>query len=122
MEVKKESSEPIIIKITLSEPYYSMIESGIKDEEYRVIKDYWLNRFRKKFEQTLCGKWIIPPNTFIEFYNGGHFHPSIKHMQVQLIGLSEGIGKLEWGAEPNVEYFVLKLTNVKPNYPIYGVQ
>lgn len=35
----------IVLQLAVKEPWFSMIASGEKKEEYREIKDYWTKRF-----------------------------------------------------------------------------
>lgn len=80
-----------------------MISNGYKTEEYREIKDYYRKRFLEK------------DNTFkrfdiVEFTLGyPKKEDALKRMRFELKEIIIGLGKQEWGAEPNTEYFVLKL-------------
>ena len=87
-----------------------MIASGEKTEEYRELKDYWIERIavtHKDFFWEFCPDVAIRPFTHIEFTNGyGNHRPQ---MTFECAGIEIGTGKQEWGAEPNTEYFVIKL-------------
>lgn len=106
-----------------------MIASGEKKEEYRDTKPFWINRFvlkdYRKYSTQLYLEDIKMPyndkylfhsicNEFdaVRFARGGHFHPSIPQMTLELSGIEIGQGKPEWGAEEGKEYFVIKLGEI----------
>ena len=87
--------------LPIKKKWFDMILSGEKKEEYREIKPYYTSRFReiKMFD-------IIT----VIFRNGyKNDSPSIKCK----VECSKGCGKPNWGAEPNKEYYVLKILSVK---------
>lgn len=92
-----------------------MIEAGIKPEEYRDLKPYWAKRLGYESDggadsETGYNAMIFKNDfTHVQFARGGHFHPSIPQMLLELDEIKVGTGKQEWGAEPGVEYFVIKL-------------
>ena len=105
------------MEIPISEPWFSMIWSGEKKEEYREIKPYWSTRFRKifpfvkntdiPFERNWDTRWVC-------FRNGyGKSRPSL----MAEVTLRRGTGKAEWGAEEGKEYYVLKIHNVYRGEP-----
>jgi len=74
-----------------------MILSGQKKEEYREITPYW--------ETRLAGA------THIEIRNGYGAHRPAAVFEVA--DIRRGEGKPEWGAEPGVEYFVIRISFAK---------
>ena len=100
------------IEIPISEPWFSMIKNGEKKEEYREIKPYWYERFRKvfafvkntdiPFEKDWDRHWIRLRNGY------GKDRPSL----MAEVTLRRDTGKAEWGAEEGKEYYVLKIHNV----------
>lgn len=107
--------------LTLKKKWFDMIRNGIKLEEYREIKPYWTKRFgnyytllyntdKKKDSNGNIPKyiWYDEPKV-IEFRNGyGNNVPSFKAECT----ISEGYGKKEWGAEPEVKYYVLTIKRI----------
>lgn len=106
-----------MLTIPIKRKWFNMILSGEKKEEYREIKPYWTKRFLKtdiEFKQDAiinsmraghCGfiKTVI-------FKNGyGKNSPQIQCM----VDITIGKGFKIWGAEPNKEYYVLKILNVE---------
>ena len=94
-----------------------MILSGEKKEEYREIKPYWTKRFLKtdiEFKQ----------DAIIESMREGHcsFTKTVifkngyskNSPQIQcMVDITIGKGFKIWGAEPNKEYYVLKILSVE---------
>lgn len=95
-----------MLTLPIKKKWFDMILSGEKKEEYREIKPYYNNRFKKN-----CIKEIyFNPVKEIIFRNGySKSSPSIKCK----VEITEGYGKFEWGAEPGKEYYVLKILNVE---------
>ena len=40
------NNNKIILPLTLNKKWFDMILSGVKKEEYREIKSYWIKRFK----------------------------------------------------------------------------
>lgn len=112
-----------VLYLTLKSKWYDMIEAGIKPEEYREIKPFWIKRLMdSKRIATENLKNIVPGTTktlfevwrkdftHVHFARGGHFHPSLPQMTWELKEIIVGTGKEEWGAEPGKEYFVIRLS------------
>lgn len=121
--------ELCILELTVTKQWYEMISSGIKKEEYREIKRYWLNRLfeplAKKYKYLpdfAIGPSLdstkystIPVYTkarqfdAIRFTNGyGGNRPSFL---IECKGVKVGTGRKEWGA-PNVRVFILELGRI----------
>lgn len=73
-----------------------MILSREKTEEYREIKPYWTIRFQNK-------DFMQCP---VRFRNG--YRSNSPYIDAQ-IEISVGVGRPEWGAEPNKKYYVLRI-------------
>jgi hypothetical protein len=101
-----------ILYLTAKGKWFDMIEAGIKHEEYREIKPYWIRRL------TAWNNAFDPCRDFyaVRLARGGHFHESIPQITVECEEIQIGYGKPEWGAEPNKEYFVIKLGKIINNH------
>lgn len=83
-----------------------MIISGEKKEEYRDIKSHYISRFVHKGE-TGDGKLFNE----VKFRNG--YHTDAPTVTLKCLGIEVRQGKPEWGAILGVEYFVIKLGEIK---------
>lgn len=84
--------------LPIKKKWFNMIKSGIKKEEYRELKPYYETRFDRLFKDDV--------NAVITFKNGY----SANSPQLDcLVTLAVGKGKIEWGAEPNKNYYILKI-------------
>lgn len=94
------------LHLTLKKKWFDMIASGEKKEEYREVKPYWIKRltaYNNAFDH--CRDFSA-----IEFKNGyGKDAPTLLFECDEII---IGTGKPEWGAEPDKEYFVIKLGKI----------
>ena len=111
-----------MLTLPIKKKWFDMILSKEKKEEYREIKPYYNSRFKnlnlskgttncyinvnldtKKITEIRDYKTII-------FRNGySKNSPSIKCR----VKIEKGYGKKEWGAEPNKEYYVLKILSIE---------
>ena len=107
------------LKLTLKKKWFEMILSGKKTEEYREIKPYWLKRFTGNIPyswnlETYLTKWLknkdIPHQ--VTFYNGGHYSNKLPNFTIELKDIDVRKGKVDWGAEKDKVYFVLKLGRI----------
>jgi len=97
-----------VLHLTLKKKWFDMIASGEKKEEYREIKPFWIKRLtpaNNAFDD--CKEFYA-----VEFVNGGNFHDKHPKILVECLDIEIGTGKPEWGAEPDKEYFVIKLGNL----------
>jgi len=112
------------LNLTLNKKWFDMIASGVKTEEYREIKPYWINRFvineYKKYRTqvveadimaTYRGEplfYAISKDFDIVSANNGYSKdcPNVKWKHE---GITIGEGKPEWGAIPGKKYFILKI-------------
>lgn len=97
-----------------------MIENGVKTEEYREIKPYWVNRLGKCYK--LCAHNILTDTPrcklclidFNKIATNEYSHVKFSYgytkrtMTFELVSITIGIGKPEWGA-PDKDVFVIKL-------------
>ena len=109
-----------ILHLTLKKKWFDMVASGEKKEEYRDIKIYWWTRlvqcgecFRDDGELRPVDRWeLLLEKKFdvVVFKNG--YQKDAKKITLEWLGMERGEGKKEWGAEPNKEYFVIKLGEI----------
>ena len=114
----------------LKKEWYEMIESGIKTEEYREIKPYWLKRLLKviDFDHTHyeslddeCIDFYMNNVDLIKedwrlggFQQTGYTHVKFSYgytkrtMIFEIKNIAIGKGKSEWGA-PTEDVFIIKL-------------
>jgi len=98
------------LHLNLKKKWFDMILSNQKKEEYREIKPYWKERLSHLFPQEFKGETYYPMVDTITFSNG--FAKKRPQIIVEFKGISKGKGNVNWGAEANKEYFVLKLGKV----------
>lgn len=93
-----------MLTLPIKKKWFDIIKSGEKKEEYREITEYWETRFSNVFDG------LYGEKRYVLFRNGyGNNKPTIKcYVEIQ-----RDIGKFEWGAEPNKEYYVLKILSVE---------
>lgn len=84
-----------IVRLPLKKEWFNMIESGVKREEYREIKDYWRTRLIKTG---------IP--THVQFSYGY----TRRRMLFEIKEIGIGHGRAEWGA-PSCEVYIISLGN-----------
>ena len=107
------------LHLPLKAQWYEMIESGVKTEEYREIKPYWIKR--------LCDDWVSR-DRFIDCMNNCcinciqtklynlYKYDAVKFsygytkrtMTFEIESITIGKGNPEWGA-PTEEVFIIKL-------------
>ena len=93
-----------MIILPIKKKWFDMILSGEKKEEYREIKPYYDKRFINECKRNngTC--------FYVIFRNGySKNSPSIKCC----ISLFKSSGRVEWGAELDKEYYVLKISSVE---------
>tara|TARA_R110001632_G_scaffold224916_2_gene357627 strand:- start:11 stop:397 length:387 start_codon:yes stop_codon:yes gene_type:complete len=97
-----------VLHLNLKKKWFMMIAKGVKTEEYREIKDYWIKRLKDMSLQE-------PFHAFkdfdkIIFKNG--YSKDAPTMIVEFKGIKIDKGFNEWGAEKGRLYFVIKLGKV----------
>lgn len=101
--------------LPIKKQWFDMINKGIKKEEYREIKPYYTARFmnilgEENMQRVNNGEKVNLG--YVLFRNGySKNSPSfIAHCSLHI-----GTGKSEWGAEPNIQYYVLTINNISKN-------
>lgn len=103
------------LHLVLKKKWWNMIASGEKREEYREIKPHWLKRFCNPVtgcckDCRVCYKTIPYDYTVKDFiFVCFHLGYTNTTMTFQIREIVIDKGREEWGAEPNKEYFVIKL-------------
>lgn len=116
------------LTLHISEPWYSMIASGKKSEEYREIKAYWIKRLLRDFlgnnlkgtkiyeknvpalkTLALEGYILVKPFTHVVFIRG---YPKGNIPQIEKEIVSIAIGKPKPGLCPkdfeDKDFFIIK--------------
>lgn len=95
--------------LPIKKQWFDMILTGEKREEYREIKPYYTQRFGKVFHMAGC----IPVDQHeeqVRFTNGyGWKVPAF----IADCCLEKREGRVEWGAEPGKEYYVLVVKKIR---------
>lgn len=86
-----------ILHMTLTARWFDMIASGEKKEEYREIKSYWTKRLNKHYD-------------IVRFSNG--YSPDSRKMDVEVLGITVGTGRTDWGAYEGTVYYCIELGEV----------
>jgi len=117
------------LDLVLKRRWYDLIQSGVKTEEYREIKPYWIRRFCYKVSPTFPIPWV---SMVLASQDSEHLKVLLTRRVVNLknfdkvtfhLGYSKdrpsmtfaikeiviAEGKEEWGALPGETYFVIKL-------------
>lgn len=84
--------------LPIKKKWFDMILSGYKREEYRKISPYYASRFRDRDEE------------FKVLFRNGYSSKSPSF--VAICSLGHGMGLAEWGAEPNVCYYILRIIEI----------
>lgn len=118
------------LHLPLKAQWYEMIESGVKTEEYREIKPYWLKRLLKVIDvhhnhyedvDNECAQFYTGNVDLLkeDFKLGGFQHKGYTHvkfsygytkrtMTFEIESITIGKGNPEWG-EPTEDVFIIKL-------------
>lgn len=109
----KELTDMKVLELTLNKKWFYMIAKGIKTEEYREVKRYWIVRLMSNIEYLtdLEGVKNIGASfkhfDLIRFSNG--YSKSSRRITMEFQNISIGQGRPEWGAVEGQEYFVIKI-------------
>lgn len=105
--------------LPLNKQWYEMIESGVKNEEYREIKPYWINRFRDRAmtcADKVCNSCNCALSCFLNECKFKQFECvrfsygyTKRTMMFEIESITIGKGKQEWGAPIDEEVFIIKL-------------
>lgn len=117
------------LTLPLKKPWFYMIKTGEKKEEYREQSEYWIKRLLTCSEKFLDALWdnasVYPNST--EIFNRDlknswrikHFDRLVFTLGYPKAGDAErrlvfknpkiriGTGRHEWGAEPGKNYFII---------------
>lgn len=105
----------IILDLPLKRKWYEMIESGIKTEEYREVKQFWIKRLCANSDKLwqcadcdgmlMCSLCFSPKNlTHVRFRYGYTKRTMLREIE----SISIGYGKPEWGAPTDKQVFIIK--------------
>lgn len=94
MEMEKEKK---IVHLSLGHRWWTMVEKGVKKEDYRANKLIYRTLLWNPF---VCGKY----NIIIRFYKGR----TKTTMDFEIKDIAIGKGKKEWGA-PNEDVYIIYL-------------
>lgn len=97
------------LKLTLKKKWFDMILFGIKKEEYREVKRYWIQRLCNEieFENNSSLEAVFKKYDFVEFTNG--YNSKSPQVTLECKGIEQGTGNPDWGAIGNEMYFIIKL-------------
>lgn len=115
-----------VLHLTLKKQWFDMILSGVKLEEYREIKPYWINRLYQinpttvyEFENIeelqheissgYTPKCPFQNFTHITFRNG--YAKEAPQFTIECKGIRIGKGNADWGA-PDTDVFILSLGQI----------
>jgi len=91
-----------VLHLNLKKQWFDMISNGVKKEEYREIKDYWVKRLK---DMSLQGPFhAFIPYDKIVFKNG--YSKNAPIMVVQFEGIRIGKGNKDWGADNEVRFCI----------------
>ena len=98
-----------MLTLPIKKQWFDMILSGEKTEEYREIKLYYRSRL---YHEGFLDQYGLPVlwQDWVLFRNGySKDSPSFEAFCTADIRT----GRLEWGAEPGKEYYVLKILDIR---------
>jgi len=100
-----------VLTMTLKKHWFDMIKAGVKKEEYREMKMYWIERLCEElgFED---GGIVSKFKQYdqIKFING--YGKDAPRFTIECLGIEIGHGKPEWGAYPDQNTFIIKLGTI----------
>lgn len=96
------------LHLNLRKKWFDMIASGEKKEEYREIKPYWNRVFGSNIK--IKGRYYHPSDIQICFSNG--YSSDRRQMIVECEHCVTRVGKTEWGAAPDQQYYTLVLGDI----------
>lgn len=108
-----------VLHLSLKAKWYDMIEIGVKTEEYREVKPYWIKRLCNEFYTderciTCLGEHCLDCLHKFNRYECKHFDAvcfsygyTKRKMVFEIKEISIGKGNPKWGA-PDKEVFVIK--------------
>lgn len=100
------------LHLVLKSKWYDMIDSGIKTEEYRQIKPYWMIRLLDSdYDQPIAFDFERDEGCCRGKHDYVCLHKGYtrKIMTFKIINILVGHGKPEWGAPCKKKVFIIKL-------------
>lgn len=101
------SNKTSFLHLTLKKKWFDMISSGEKKEEYREIKPYWIKRLK---DHGLTNPKAFREYDIVCFRNGYNKDAPIVYCVFE--GIKIGKGSPDWGADPDTDYFIIKLGKI----------
>ena len=105
--------------LPIKKKWYELIESGVKTEEYREIKPYWISRLRDKSflcPDKECYNFDCELSCFLNYCKFERFEKVVfsygygkRIMIFEIESITIGKGRTEWGAPDDKEVFIIKL-------------
>ena len=94
------------LTLTINRKWFDLIKAGIKKEEYREIKPYWIKRF---IEDVFDAKMVHFRRFDSLVFTLGYPKADDTKCRLEFKNpkIRIGTGKPEWGAEPGKNYFVI---------------
>lgn len=107
-----------MLTLPIKKKWFDMVLSGEKKEEYRDIKPYYTSRFTKalglnpfeRLKSYLIDNEAVDCTMKVMFRNGYSHNSPYFIAECKLV---IGKGKVEWGAVPNRNYYVLKIIAIE---------
>lgn len=97
----------IILRLTLKKKWFDMILLGVKKEEYREIKPYWIKRL---VANPLLSGIVFKRFTHVSFKNG--YNKNSREILIEVEDVRVSKGNAEWGATEGIKYFVIELGKI----------
>lgn len=98
-----------MLTLPIKQKWFDMIVSGEKQEEYRATTDYW----RKRLVSELVRQSKQRGFNGLKVRIRAGYRKNADMAELTLSMITTGTGRMEWGAEPGVEYFVLHIKRVE---------
>lgn len=98
-----------VLPLVLKKRWYDMIDSGVKHEEYREHKDFWIKRI-EKWQDSRIPELIphLEEKTDVIAFSCGYKKPDMFFVCDKIL-IKEGTPKHpDWG-EPKIKHFVIGL-------------
>lgn len=106
------------LDLVVTGKWYDMIEAGIKKEEYRELKPFWVKRFcywwksehdinckRCSYLKCLQNGYVCYPFDVVHFHRG--YTKTTCSFELETVFI--GTGNEDWGAPKDEDVFILKL-------------
>ena len=111
--IEQNTMLPAVLPLTLKKKWFDMIKAGVKLEEYREIKRFWIVRLLSNIEYLITEEDVMAIGarfkTFdvVEFTNS--YSKNSPRVKIECKGIEIKEGKKEWGAVQGQKYFTIKL-------------